>query len=247
MNYFIITLLLIFSTKSYAQYTSYGKVEYERKSNAHQLMEDMMDDDDDKSWMDFMKKNTPKFTITYFDYTFSPQLSLYKPGREVDEKPKGWGTPPAYDNIVFTDFQQKKVAANKQVYEEKFLVQDSMRKLQWKIHDEVRMIANYKCRKAVSTIYDSVVIVAFYSDDITVSGGPEMFGGLPGMILQLVIPRLRTTWIATKVELIPPKQEELKAPQKGKKVTQEELYTNLNKSVSKWGKWGQRSVWWSLL
>lgn len=230
-----------------AQYTSYGKIEYERKSNAHQQMEDMMDGEQDRSWMENMKKMLPKFSISYFDLAFTRQSGIYKPGREVENKMKGWGTPPAIDNVVFTDYTTERVTANKQVYEERFLVQDSMRKLEWKIEDEIRMIANFKCRKAVARMYDSVVIIAFYTDDILVSGGPEMFGGLPGMILQLAIPRLHTTWIATKVELNAPKPEELKAPEKGKKVTQQQLYVDLNKSVSKWGKWGQRSIWWSML
>ena len=34
---------------------------------------------------------------------------------------------------------------------------------------------------------DTVYVVAFYTEDIPVSGGPEMFGGLPGMILELTV------------------------------------------------------------
>lgn len=230
-----------------AQYTTYGKISYERKTNVHQQMEAMLDNDDDRSWVDNMKKMQPKFSVTYFEYSFNDQYALYKPGKESETKLKGWGTPPAYENTVFTDFKKEQVTAYKEVYEERFLVQDSMRKLQWKIQDEIRMIANYKCRKATARMYDSVVIVAFYTDDIIASGGPELFGGLPGMILEIAIPRLNTTWIATNIEWTVPKPEELKAPDKGKKVTQQELYADLNKSVSKWGKWGQRSIWWSML
>ena len=232
---------------AWSQYTTYGKIEFERKSNAHQQMEDMMDDESDRTWMENMKKMQPKFAVSYFNYSFNTQYAVYQPGRESETKLKGWGTPPAYENTVFTDFRNERVTANKQVYEERFLVNDTMRKLQWKIQDEIRMVANYKCRKATARMYDSVVIVAFYTDDIMVSGGPEMFGGLPGMILQVAIPRLHTTWIATQVDWTAPKPEELKAPEKGKKVTQKELYADLNKSVSKWGKWGQRSIWWSML
>jgi len=119
--------------------------------------------------------------------------------------------------------------------------------LEWKIEDEVRMIANFKCRKAVGKICDSVYVVAFYTDDIVVSGGPEMFSGLPGMILEIAIPRLYTTWVASKVELYTPKTEDLKIPDKGKKATQKEMYESLMSSISKWGKWAQRSLWWSVL
>src|SRR5690606_18035958 len=137
--------------------------------------------------------------------------------------------------------------ASKQVFEEKFLVQDSMRKLEWKIKDEIRIIAGYKCRKAVSKICDTVYVVAFYSEDIMVSGGPEMFSGLPGMILEIAIPRLYSTSIATKIETTPPKVEDLKVPEKGKKGSQKEMYGTVMGSVSKWGKFAHRSVWWSVL
>jgi GLPGLI family protein len=80
-----------------------------------------------------------------------------------------------------------------------------------------------------------------------VSGGPEMFSGLPGMILEVAIPRLYTTWVATKVEVYSPKAEDLKTPDKGKKVTQKEMYESLLSSIGKWGKWAARSVWWSVL
>jgi GLPGLI family protein len=244
----LLGLLFALKTATQAQYTSYGKIEYERKSNLYQQMEDMADgDDDDDGWMSRMKSMIPKYYMAYFDLSFNTKYTLYKPGKEADNKYKGWGTPPGAENTVFTDLQHKTVDAFKQVYEEKFLVQDTMRKLEWKIKDEIRTIANYKCRKAVTTIYDSVVVVAFYTDDIMVSGGPEMFSGLPGMILELAIPRLRTTWIATKVELTPPSADDLQKPDKGKKVTNAELFATLQKSVGKWGKWGSRSIWWNML
>jgi GLPGLI family protein len=42
-------------------------------------------------------------------------------------------------------------------------------------------------------------VFAFYTDEIIVSGGPCSINGLPGMILGVTIPRLFTSWIATKV------------------------------------------------
>ena len=43
-------------------------------------------------------------------------------------------------------------------------------------------------------------IIAFYAENITVSGGPEQFNGLPGMILGVVIPRLHVSYYAQNVE-----------------------------------------------
>ena len=240
-------IILMAPVLANAQFTMKGKIEYERKVNMHRQMEDMMDDEN-KTWLEKMKAQIPKFSTTYFDLSFTSSGSLYRPGREGENPVKSfWGSAPASENIVYTDFQSKKVAALKKIYEEKFLVQDSVRKLQWKIQDEIRTIAGFKCRKAVARMLDSVYVVAFYTEDIIASGGPEMFAGLPGMILEIAIPRLYTTWIATRVEMIQPKPEDLKAPDKGKKVTQKELYETINASVSKWGKYAHRSIWWSIL
>jgi GLPGLI family protein len=235
------------SSLASAQYTAFGKIEYERKVNIHRQLDDMASEEGG-GWFEKMKSQIPKFRTNYFDYSFNTSASLYKPGREPEDQPKlMFGNAPASDNIVYTDFTTGQVSASKQIFEERFLVKDSMRKMEWKIMDEVRMIGNYKCRKAVGKICDSVYVVAFYTEDIMASGGPEMFSGLPGMILELAIPRLYSTWIATKVEVTAPKKEELAPPENGKKVTQKEMYDTLMASISKWGNWAQRSIWWSML
>ena len=76
---------------------------------------------------------------------------------------------------------------------------DTVPKLKWKITNENRIIAGFNCRKAVAIIFDSVYVFAFYTDEIVISGGPCSINGLPGMILGVTIPRLYTSWIATKV------------------------------------------------
>ena len=207
----------------------------------------MEDNDEDNEWFEKIKSQVPKFNSSFFNLYFNTAQAKYKPGKETENPMKMFGGTPASENEVFTDFTTHKVVAAKNVYEKKFLVEDSIRVLQWKITDEIRTIANYKCRKAVSKICDSVYVVAFYTEDIMVSGGPEMFSGLPGMILELAVPRLYTTWVATKVEVAAPPASELTAPAKGKKVTQKELYDNLKEGLKDWGKYASRNIWWSAL
>ncbi len=119
--------------------------------------------------------------------------------------------------------------------------------MEWRITDEIRTIANYKCRKAVGKICDSVYVVAFYTEDIAVNGGPEMFSGLPGLILEIAIPRLYSTWTATKVDVTKPEEKNFIAPVKGKKATQQEMYTTLSAGLKDWGKYAARNIWWSML
>lgn len=245
----VLFLLICFFTAAFtvsAQHTTSGKIEFERKINIHALMKG--DEDDDDGWFQRMKTQIPQFNITYFDLIFDSVRSIYKPGREVENTYKGYmPTGPAYDNTVLTDLRNKKVTAIKNVFEQKFLLQDSMRKMTWKEKDEIRIIANYKCHKAVGIICDSVYVVAFYTEDIPASAGPELFAGLPGMILQLAIPRLHTTWTANKIELVTPTDKDFTIPEKGKKTTQKELYETIQSSLKDWGKWATKNIWWTVL
>jgi GLPGLI family protein len=90
---------------------------------------------------------------------------------------------------------------------------------------------------------DSVFVVAFYTDEITVPGGPESFSGLPGMILGLVINRVHTTWYATKVEVNSVDEKDIVPPQKGEKTNEAHLKEALKKAMSDWGEYGQRNMW----
>ena len=236
----ILSIVLSMATMARGQHVTSGKIRYERKLNEHARMKDY--GDDNGSWYDRVKAETPKFKISYFDLTFNRAKSLYKPVPN-DEVPKTTWTEPATDNVVYTDLVTKQVKALKMIYEDKFLVEDTMRTMDWKLKDELRTIAGYKCRKAVGVICDSVYVVAFYAEDIAASSGPEMFGNLPGMVLEIAIPRLHTTWVATKVELAAVTDADMPMPDKGKKVTSKGLSEKIQTSLKSWGKWGTRNIW----
>ena len=244
-TFLCLTIFISSYIAAHAQFTTAGKIEYERKVNIYAQMAEMENND----WFEKLKSQIPKFSSSYFDMIFDTARSIYKPGKEVEGNNmfKMFGGGPAMENVVFTDFTGQKVTAGKKIYEQKFLVQDSMRKIEWTEKDEIRTIANFKCHKAVGRICDSVYVVAFYTEDIVVSGGPEMFGGLPGMIMELAIPRLHTTWVADKVEIINPAETDFAVPDKGKKVNELELYQTVKSSFKDWGKLAPRNIWWTVL
>jgi GLPGLI family protein len=237
----LIGLLLYLSAFSArAQFTLQGHIEYERKTNLHKLW-------DGNEWLEGFKNQIKPFATAYFNMAFNEQQSRYSAGREGDMPKMAWGLPQGADNDIVQDFSKRKVTAAKNIYEEHFLVQDSAAKHQWKIGTEVRTIAGYTCRKAVTRICDSVYVVAFYTDEIPVPGGPEQMAGLPGMILELAVPRLYTTWIATRVDVNSVKPDELKTPAKGKAINYASLEKRLLDGLKDWGKFAQRAIWWAML
>jgi GLPGLI family protein len=230
-------LLLAAGYTAVAQNTvflSQGKIEYERTVNQYAQL------DDNNSWTDLQKKTMAQYRTNYFDLVFTRNKTLYKPGREVAQKTNQiFVEQPAQDNVIYADLDNEKGVSQKKVFEEVFLVQDSLRKIKWKITDETRPIAGFTCRRANALIMDSIYVVAFYTDEILTTGGPESFSGLPGMILGVALPHDHITWFATKVEATPVSEAQVAVPVKGKRVNNSGLMETIQKSLKEWGKQGR--------
>ena len=197
-----------------------------------------------------MKKGMPKFKLTYYDLSFSKTITLFKPGRENHDNDKmlDWfSQQPGESNIIYCNLQSQQSTSQKSVYGSPYLVQDSTRRIRWKITDETRTIAGFQCRRANAMIMDSVYVVAFYTDEIITSGGPESFSGLPGMILGLALPHQHITWFATKVEAVSVTNASLIPPSKGKHVTYAGLKEILTERMKEEKKWGRRILLYTLI
>jgi len=222
------------------QFINSGKIEFEKKINQHAPILD----EPENLWTAEMLKQMPKFVSDTYELKFTNNKSVYKLGKEnPTNRYMMWGSKPVDTDAIIQDLQNSNTSAQKEIFENTYVIKDSIRNLEWKIADETREIAGFECRKAVTKICDSVYVVAFYTDQIPVSAGPESFGGLPGMILGLAVPRLYTTWFATKVELTEPTPADLNPKQKGKQVTRAQLTAELSKGLKDWGKDGARRMW----
>ncbi len=216
-------------------FISKGKIEFEKRVNVWAELSG--------SFADQLKKSIPEFKTSYFDLEFDGNQALFKPGRASDYTANSFFNTPANDNEVYSDFTTDKYVALKHVFEKTYLIEDSLRNAKWKIKNDFREIAGFNCRRATTIIMDSVFVVAFYTDEITVPGGPESFNGLPGMILGLVINRIHTTWYATKVEVNSIDTKDITPPSKGNKINEAVLNEELKKLMVNWGKEGQRYIW----
>ncbi len=147
------------------------------------------------------RKSQPQFKKLKSNLTFSKDKTLFRPVEETETNSGFFGGNPivSQNNVIYTNLAMASSIAQKKVYEETFLVKDSIRKINWKITTEMRDIAGYQCRRANAIVLDSIYVVAFYAEKIPVSGGPESFTGLPGMILGVALPHENITWFATKV------------------------------------------------
>ena len=229
---------LIKNTKAQnAIFLSQGRIEYEKKISLYAIIDEQFGDED-ADWAAIEKKTTPQFKTTYFNLMFNGSKTLYKPGKDNPENNK-LRQFPAEDNVVYTNLTDSSITSQKHVFEQTFLLNDSTRKIKWKLTDETRNIAGFDCRRANAIVMDSIYVVAYYTDQITTTGGPESFNSLPGMILGLALPHEHITWFATKVYTENISDAQIVPPVKGKKTNSKQLLMTLNNFMKDWGKWGK--------
>jgi GLPGLI family protein len=208
---------------------------------------DADNDGEQNTWVVEQKKYLARFVSDYYELHFNTEKTTYKLARENTENKYPWNSKPTETDVTVQDVKNQTISIQRDVFETTYLIADSVRKINWRITNETRTIAGFECKKAVGIFCDSVYVTAFYTDEILVSSGPESFGGLPGLILGLAVPRLYTTWFATKVELVTPTESQLNPKQKGKKVNYKQLQDDLIRGIKRWGKEGARRTWVAML
>jgi GLPGLI family protein len=233
---FISAAALLIATTTEAQQTE-GKVIYERTM---QLRLQINDNDD------HLAQAMPQTRVDKFELNFAGNKSLWKHVDEdnAPEEVNNGGMQirmvmPGQDDIVFCNFDKASSVEQREFMGKKFLVNDSIKKMNWKLGDETKSILGHLCRKAVAQrigkrtmmnlengkmerkeFDDTTTIVAWFTTDIPVSAGPEVQGQLPGLILALDMNSGRITYIAKEIAASADVAS-IKEPAKGTKVTPE--------------------------
>jgi len=160
--------------------------------------------------------------------------------------------------------QYKNVKSNTQLQEQefygkKFLVNDVLQTIDWKLEPDTKNIGNYTCFKATASVptdqltwysfsWDNLretddteidstqpkdvkmtLVEAWYTPQVPVRHGPLEYWGLPGLILEVSADN--TTMLCSKLVLNPEEVIEIEAPSKGKEVTKLEYRTIINNKM----------------
>ena len=210
------------------QFVTEGQIEYEVKTNIKKTM-------GSSSWAERLKENLPQFKTAYYQLTFTSSESIYKFNRWSDNnKLPEWMRGTDEENTWYTNQSTGKLAVKKNISGSNFFIQDTIASISWKLSNETRIIAGYTCRKATGIIMDSIYVFAFYTDEIILPSGPVGISGLPGTILGLTIPRMYTSYIATKITAMPVTAGLIKAPESKKSYSKNEFMANMVARTKDW-------------
>lgn len=199
-----------------------GRVTYERTMQMQIRINDGHGDDE-------MQNMLPKQRKDNFELTFGNNQSLWKQAEQEDNDASsfnsegggmqirmiGGGT----DDVLYNNFETRKRTEQRDVFDKKFIIDDSIRSLKWKMTAETKTILNHNCMKATATqiskrmqmtidngkmerkeIEDTSNIIAWFATDIPVSAGPaEYQGQLPGLILEMDVSNGRQIFKALEI------------------------------------------------
>lgn len=223
-----LSLFILLIPKIKAQnFIAKAQVEYEVRTNIKKTMGSGF-------WAEMMEDKLPDFKTGYYLYTFNNNKSIFKFNRWAPNTLPAFLKQPDEETLWYSDFEADEIIARKNIIGSNFMVKDSLKKIEWKLTNENMVIAGFNCRKAEAIIFDSVYIFAFYSEEIMISGGPASIGGLPGLILGLTIPRMYTSYVATKIMVNDIPLNEIKAPSTKKTFTYESLKKDIIELTKDW-------------
>ena len=229
----IITILLValsFSIKAQEiNFHTQGEIEFEKRVNTFARLKWQVDS---VNWVQRVSAlqayltNEEQFLVQKSTLVFNDSKSLFKPAvSNRNVALEYFGRDPLFSqvNVIEKNFDTQTSITQKDVLNDFMVIKEPIKKIDWKFTDEVRDILGYQTRRANAIVNDSIYVVAFYTDQITVSSGPENFGGLPGMILGLALPHENVSWFATKITTTPAPETKFQFSPKGKNISREEL------------------------
>lgn len=199
-------------------------------------------EDRKKDMMERMKKAGEKtFVLTFnqVESIYKEEVKLEQPG--TNRRGMRFGMMGGSGEDYYKNVKEGTYAVKNDLFGKIFLVADQLPNLKWKMGSETKKIGNYTAYKAtavktikrpnMSAIFNrggdnkekefiekEVEVVAWYSPDIPVNQGPDSYWGLPGLILE--VSDDITTILCSQIVLNPKEKIEIKAPTKGKKVSQ---------------------------
>ncbi|HEX4852506.1 MAG TPA: GLPGLI family protein [Puia sp.] len=220
MKIIFITLIIPLLPQILTAQIKEGVIIYESKIDMHRRITDESE-----------KAMVPEFNKSKVQLIFSAQESTFKNLSEEEDvrdntDPQGnqtvirMGSP---NNETYKNFSSGKCTERRELGPKKYLIEDSLPKQNWKLENETKMILGHNCKKAKTINRDSSKVVAWYTEDIQTPSGPEQYGGLPGMILELDINDAEFVFTALEIKTKDFDKSLVKAPTEGKKITPKEF------------------------
>jgi GLPGLI family protein len=214
----ILLVLLATSTPLLAQNLQ-GEITYERVyhwTKIYSRLSYLSNEEKDRIKQTWGNDDEYKQKMTLF---FNEKQSYYSYPK-VEENDGSWSWTKS-DYKVYRNFEKEKRTDIIGMLGKTYIVEDSLKAPSWKVMNKIKEVAGRMCMMAVTE--DTIKgqkITAWFANDLAVSAGPELYSGLPGMILELEINDGEIVVSATEIKMQPVAEEDISLPKKmkGRKI-----------------------------
>lgn len=221
-TFVILLLTVVGATSLNAQTNSYRCLYQEKIDISDKISERMGDGPEKDAVLAYMNKRK-----SYYTLTFANGKSFFEKNNELSDDDFGMGgMSPSY----YVDFDKQEQTTVMNFFGRQFLIIDSTKNMNWVFTNETRQIGDFECVKA--TTGDTVEIVAWFSMATPIPAGPNVYYGLPGLVVEAVIGPV--TYTLTEIKVLD-KDPKLKQPSKGKKVTMKEFEEIVRQKLDEMG------------
>jgi GLPGLI family protein len=214
-----------------------------------------------------MQRMVPKNRTDKFELNFANNQSIWRQAEQDNDDETALGgdgggmqirmTVAGSNDVLYDNFETMKKVEQRELFDKKFIIDDSIKPLKWKMTGETKTILNHNCMKATTTqisqksqmkmtdgkmerieVTDTSAIVAWFASDIPVPAGPgEYQGQLPGLILEMDVSNGRQVFTVLEIN---PKADvaSIKEPTGKKHYTSEEFKAEREKMMKEMQKNG---------
>jgi len=233
MKKIVFILAAIISFQMAAAQLKEGKIIYERRVNMHKRLPPENEN---------MKSMIPEFNTSKQQLLFAGDESIFSALPEEQDIRDQAGQDGNHivmrmdngNSETYKNYATERIAELRELGPKKYVIEDTLRKLGWKLYDDTLTLKGYQCKKATAKTRQGDDIIAWYTEAITSPTGPEQFGGLPGMILKMDIGDGWMVFTATDIQTSTDKQL-VKAPTGGKKITRAEFQKMMDEAFGPGG------------
>ncbi len=198
------------------------------------------------------KQQQKEYTLAFDAYS-----SLYTLNEELEAAPQQQGgmmfigIDAGGSDQIYKNTKEKRFTSTRDLFGKLFLVKDKLKTFDWKLTKETKQIGQYTCYKATydreqesfqsmsinnkeesktETTTTTVTVEAWYTPDIPVAHGPQMYWGLPGLVME--VKNGGSTIICTEVILNPQDKIAINEPNKGKVVNEEKFEAIMDEKMA---------------
>lgn len=238
-NILLIVLMFAFA-KAYSQKIQ-GIATYQSQRSVDLKMDDKKEGGMDAAMQKQIQEQLRKQFQQEYTLAFNGSESTYQQEESLaSPAPSSGGitiTVTGNKGVTYHNLESQKMLKESEIMGKTFLINDTLSKPKWELQKEIKNIGTYTCFKATLTeeyedstynektgaeegsITKNRVTTAWYTLDIPTQHGPDMYWGLPGLILEVSDGKF--SLMCTKVILSPKEEIDIMLPSKGKEVTQE--------------------------